>query len=183
MTKKSEAYYIQKMLRLWTKVEPPYTTPELLAVSREAVRRHPESPELWIMRGDVISFAPPEAGFPPDRPLKCYRKAISLDPCYANAYKAIGYHHDVWTENFRKAEAAFRKSIELGADEESYVGLARVLAQTGRKDEALDLLEPGNCEFYDDPEVTRMRREILKGEWDPGAQSSEEEPASGTDIE
>jgi tetratricopeptide (TPR) repeat protein len=181
MRRKSEAYYIRKLSRLWRKVEPPYTTPELLALSREAVRRHPESAELWIMRGDVISFAPPDAGFPVDWPLKCYRKAISVDPCYARAYKAIGYHHDIWTENFRKAENAFRKSIALGADEDAYVGLARVLAETGRKDEAIDLLEPGHCEFYDDPDVQKMREEILKGEWDPETLSAEEGFESDTE--
>jgi hypothetical protein len=61
----------------------------------------------------------------------------------------------------------FRKAIELGAGAGSWVGLARVLAEMGRREEALTLLAADTCPHASVREVVDVRGEIKDGRWDP----------------
>jgi uncharacterized protein HemY len=66
------------------------------------------------------------------------------------------------------AESAFRKAISVGGDAESYYGLARVLAELNRTDEALQLISDVECPYFDEPDLLMLRDEIASGMWCPG---------------
>jgi uncharacterized protein HemY len=69
--------------------------------------------------------------------IRCYDNSVKCGPDNAGAYEAIGFVLDVYFDDFGKAERAFRTAIELGAGHESYFGLARVLAQAGKEQDAI----------------------------------------------
>jgi hypothetical protein len=47
----------------------------------------------------------------------------------------------------------------------SYFGLARVLAEQGKCQEALRVLAPYHCPFHSEIEIDILREEIEAGEW------------------
>lgn len=151
-------------------------SPELQALADEAVAAYPRSAKLWCMRGDLIQLGSEESKYELLDALESYHRAVAVDPGFAEAYQEIGYYHDVYTEDFPAAEQAFRKAVELGAGMHSYLGLARVLAELGEKDKAIDVLSAERCPFYDDLDVREMRDEVEKGAWRP----SEEAPDPDT---
>lgn len=137
-----------------------------LQILDEALRSFPDSPRLWFRRGVLIQLKNEEPYPPITDALLCFEKAASLDPFYAKAYEGAGYFHDVISQDLGLAEMAFRKAIELGAGVRSYVGLARVLAQLRRPEEALTLLKSFAA---DDKEglIREMEKEIQEGQWTP----------------
>ena len=54
----------------------------------------------------------------------------------------------------------------LPQGQDSYFGLARVLAEQGKQTEALRVLAPDSCPFYHTPKVQTLRDEIAAGQWD-----------------
>ncbi|QEH38191.1 hypothetical protein OJF2_67890 [Aquisphaera giovannonii] len=160
----NESDYIRAASRLWPR-EGEVPADALISLVERAVREHPRSPELWCLKGDLLQlrFRPFDRDFDPRLPLECYETAIALDDRCADAHNEIGYLCDVYLDDFERAEAEFRRAIELGLDHTAYMGLARVLAQTGRAAEALALLD--SCPHGDNPEVVRLRGEISDGDW------------------
>lgn len=80
----------------------------------------------------------------PDEALKCYEKAIVLEPAFAPAHVRIG----VLTieKDKPRARAAFEKAVELlPADPRPHLGLAKILKSEGKNEEAyrkcLDAIE------------------------------------------
>lgn len=96
-----------------------------------AVAEHGHSAELWTVRGDLIQLGGIDTPHTLDEALRSYERAAALNPDFAYAFESIGYFHDVHTQDFEAAERAFRGAIECGAGLDSYLGLARVLAQKG----------------------------------------------------
>jgi len=137
---------------------------EVYPLIEEAIREHPASSELWCLRGDAIYFGNGSPYTWGDM-LASYERAAEVNPCCAEAYESIGRYHDVFTEDLPKAEEAFRKALALGAGWISVYGLARVLAQMRRRDEALDLL--GDPLPGEEEDISEIRREVLTGIWEP----------------
>jgi hypothetical protein len=78
----------------------------------------------------------------------------------------MSYYCYIISHDLKLAEQSFRRAIELGAGVDSYVGLARVLAELGHdRQEILKLLE--ECPFRDTAKVQEIRSEIEKGAWRP----------------
>ena len=142
---------------------------EVLELMEKAVAEYPESAKLWCWRGDLIQMAALEAGYELDDALKSYERALEIDPINAEAYESIGYYGDVIMSNSASAESAFRKAIELGAGRNSYYGLARVLAELNRNTEALEVISPENCLYYETDEIQEIKAEIESGMWNDGS--------------
>jgi tetratricopeptide (TPR) repeat protein len=140
----------------------------VVALVERALRDYPNSAKLWCVLGDAIQMAgltEEIAPYPPDEVLRCYEKAASLDAECAEAQEEIGYYYDVLVDDPQRAVVAFRAAIRLGAGKTAFIGLARSLAEIGDASAALAVLE--ECTDQHDPDVRKIREEILSGEWTP----------------
>lgn len=160
----TEQDYLDEIWSLWPN-DDDAPDERLLLLVNDAQAAFPESSELQAMCGDVYSlFEDAEAA------RSCYLRAIELDPTNAEALEELGDIYDIHDENPAAAEDCFRRAIAAGKETGegspfAYAGLARVLAERGDKESALQLLEPRNCPFAHDPTVAEMRREIAQGLW------------------
>ncbi len=85
--------------------------------------------------------------------------------------QSLGYFFDAVDERLDEAERMFRKALEFGAGAGSWAGLARVLAELGRREEALELLAHHRCPHANPRDVVDVRGEIEDGRWDPNQQA------------
>lgn len=106
-----------------------------------------------------------EGGYTREDYRRCFENAVRCDSKNCEAYQELGYVLDIYFDEYSSAEKAFRAAIELGAGRESYCGLARVLAEMGKTDDATLTLSDGVCPFHDDLETQKLRAEILGGDW------------------
>ena len=140
---------------------------QLAALVQQALADFPTSSEVWVMYGDFLNIS--DADSEPDATLEnviaAYNKALELDPGCAEAHQELGFLHDLYRDDFEQSQELFRAAIALGAGADSYYGLARVMAQQGRQQEACDLLAPGNCPFASDPAIQELMGEIKAGMW------------------
>jgi tetratricopeptide (TPR) repeat protein len=104
-------------------------------------------------------------GYKAEDYLRCFENAIKCDPGNAEAYQELGYVLDVYLSDYDGAGQAFKKAIDLGAGHESYYGYARVLAQKGRTNDAINSLSETSCPFHDHPAIRALRSEIADGSW------------------
>jgi tetratricopeptide (TPR) repeat protein len=139
-------------------------TEESFSLVAEALEKYPTSTELWILRGMLIQLAD-EGPFELEESLESFETAASLDPTCGEAFERIGNYYDVYSEDLPKAEEAYRRAIALGGGEESYYGLARVLAQMNRAQEGLNLLAA--YPFGSSESLAEIEREIRSGMWTP----------------
>jgi hypothetical protein len=71
-------------------------TPETIALSDEATRAFPRSAKLWCMRGTLIQFGPENCPHSLNEALVSYKRAIEIDPSFADAWEAAGdFYRDV----------------------------------------------------------------------------------------
>jgi tetratricopeptide (TPR) repeat protein len=158
------ARYEDEIIKLWPK---PGQRPskDVMDVCLAAVSEFPSSSGLWYSLGMAMCRSGDAYGYTPEDYLRCFENAVACDPDNAEAHQELGYILDTHYDDYERAEVAFRKAIELGAEQESHCSLARVLAQVGKVDEAIEGLSERACAFYDHPEVRLIRSEILAGDW------------------
>lgn len=65
-----------------------------LVLADRAVSTYPLSPQLWVLRGDLLQLGPVDCHYPLDESLKCYRRAIALDPQFAEAWESVAHFYD-----------------------------------------------------------------------------------------
>lgn len=141
-------------------------TARSVADIESALSEHPLSARLWDLRGDVIQLlGEPIEAYDLQEALRSYQRAVELDPQYARALESIGHYLDAVEDRPADAEEWFRRALECGDSSSAWSGLARVLAQLGRRSEAVELFE--SCPHAGDPDVEAVREEIARGEWDP----------------
>ena len=139
----------------------------LLELADEAVRSHPESSRLWRLRGDLIQLGDGDQRWPLGEALKSYERSLELSPGDPEVYEELGYWYDVVDIDLDRAAQYFEEALARNGGRRAYLGMARVLAELGREDEALRLLAPSRCPFHEDPGVYRLRLEIEGNEWSP----------------
>ncbi|MGI8543454.1 MAG: tetratricopeptide repeat protein [Aridibacter sp.] len=162
----TENEYLQKIKSVYTKDETTdEATKEIFSLVEKAVKEYPESAKLWCLRGDLIQIGSSETNYELNDSLESYKKALEIDPSSFEAHESIGFFYDDHLGNYSLAEESFRKAIDLGAGEESYYGLARVLAQLNQTEDALKLLEPDNYIYHNESEIKEIRDEISSGVW------------------
>lgn len=158
-----ESEYISKLEEL--KSEHSEASLDLMALVEESVTAIPGSAKLWCLRGDLIQLSTLEAQYELEDVVRSYEKALSVDPNCAEAYESIGYFYDAVMGDPKSAEPAFQQAIRLGKGVQSYYGLARVLAELGRDEEALRLLTPKNCPYQEEAIIVEIAEEIRTGMW------------------
>ena len=155
-----EDFYIEQIQNITSTVG---VTADALHSVEEALLALPSSCRLWCLRGDLIQMQEDESQYQLADAMTSYKRAAEIDPACAEAQESMGYFYDVFEDDFEKAERALRLAIQNGAGANSYIGLARVLSQVGRKEEALDLLS--SCQHRDEEKVNEIRSEIEDGIW------------------
>ena len=140
---------------------------DALDLSRRAIDDFPDSAELLCLRAELLQLRPDPDAKMVDEAWSCLCRAKELEPDVPEILELIGDFLDELRQDLSGAEAAFREALELGGDEYASCGLARVLAEQGRREEALEVLSPGCCPFHDGEVVSETRAEIERGEWDP----------------
>lgn len=104
-------------------------TAATLRMVEEGLQRFPTSPQLWILRGDLIQLSDQDEQQSADDVLASYRTALEYEPGSAEAYESIGRFLDAVLDEPGEAESYLRKAIELGAGQSAEDALSQVLVQ------------------------------------------------------
>ena len=108
---KSENEFIKELKSYWPKdwqdKEPTRST---IALVDLAVSEYPQSEKLWIMRGDLYQLINDEEPTPLDESLRCYEKAIKINPRSSEAYFEKATFIDLHMGKPRKAKQYYHKS-------------------------------------------------------------------------
>jgi uncharacterized protein HemY len=128
-----------------------------------ALRECPGSSRLWCLRGDLIQLAPKTTLHTLADAREAYERALALDPSSAEACEELGFYFDSVQDDPAAAEPYFRKALALRATPQGHLGLARVLAQLNRADDALSVLEAPILAGLDEAED--LRSDIESGMW------------------
>ncbi len=151
---------------------------EVLDLVIEAVEKCPSSSHLLCLRCYLYELEFPAGAdpFDPNIPMGWYERALSLDSENSDALTELAYLYDDFFDDYPRAEQLFRRAIEIGSDHFAYCGLARVLREMGRAEEACSVLSPDQCPFSEHPEIRELREEIVEGLWysSPDRESAEE---------
>ena len=162
----TEAEYIKKVTEAKQLFREDAHSPEPLRLVSEALVKYPNSAKLHCLLGDLIQLSDAFPEYELSDALKAYEKAAVLDPSCAEAFEEIGYYYDAIDEDLEKSEAAFRRAVELGGGEQSYAGLARVMAERGQApNEVLAFLK--QSPYVDAPVVKEVYAQIEEGKWRP----------------
>jgi tetratricopeptide (TPR) repeat protein len=159
--------YLDEIDKLWPEPGKPPSR-ELVDFCVQAIAEHPESSTLWYDFGILMQRCGDDYAYEADDYLRCFEKSAKCNPNNAEAYRELGYVLDVYYSDYERADRAFKRAIELGADHESYLGRARVLAQLKKNDDAIHSLSENACPFHDHPEIQKLRSEIVDGIWSRG---------------
>jgi hypothetical protein len=159
----SDKDYIARIREAWPREGE--AGPELLHLAEEAVSKCRASPELWVMRGNLIQLSEQDSPYKLRDALLSYERALLVDSRCAEALQEIGYYFDVIDEDLPRVEAAFRRAIDCGGGEQSHVGMARVLAELGKRDEGERVLAKARTIFGATTGIQRMEHELGAGYW------------------
>ncbi len=133
---------------------------QLLSLLNDSVERCPLSSRLWYWRGIGIQRWDGTPQYVVNDYILCFDKAIYYDPLFSDAYEEKAYVLYTYDDDIIQAEQCFRRAIELGAGENSYIGLARLIAFRSVS-EALGVLDAPFCPFLNSLSVIEARRELL----------------------
>jgi len=126
-----------------------------------------ESARLWNFCGDAIQMSDSDTDrYSLDDARLCYETAIDKFPNDPEGYESLGFWHDCFG-TFDRAKHYFTQAIDRTDSETPRLGLARVLAQMGHRDEGLAIL--ATCPDQDSLDLKVLRDEIHSGNWSPRA--------------
>ena len=168
--KVDEREYIGRLSELWPRPGSDHSSVDVLALSEEAVRDYPGNASLLCMRGDLIQLAPASYQSEDD-PKGCYLRAIEIDPLCCEAWESLGYYYDDYDDDYTRAIEAFKRAIECGAGPASVRGLARALAESGKRGDALATIDRALAQDITSAEkiaFSELREEIVSGDYDFG---------------
>jgi predicted Zn-dependent protease len=133
----------------------------------DAVAEHPRSAALWCVRGDLVLMGPEDGGPPIEEARRSFLRAVECDPDDGDAWQELAHCEDVVANDLQAAERAFRNAVRLGAGAEAVIGLARTLAQQGRRDDAIAALDAPELDVRLPPRLQDSIDQIRNGAWDP----------------
>lgn len=86
-----------------------------VAFADEAVRAFPRSPKLWCMRGDIIQLGPENCPHDLEEALASYKRAIEIEPSFAEAWESVGHFLKNVLDDEAAAEPYFREADKLAS--------------------------------------------------------------------
>jgi hypothetical protein len=110
----TESDYIAELKSRWPRDEngKREATLETLTLA-EAVRALPHSAPLWVIRGNLLEMGPEECTLPLEESLVCYKKAMEIDPQFAEAWEEAGHFYDAVLNDERAAQPYFEEAARL----------------------------------------------------------------------
>lgn len=107
----TEEEYYQRIRSQWPKKEE--ASLALIALADEAVAHFSRSPRLWCMRGNLISLGTEDCPHSLADALASYRRAVEVDPGFAEAWEEIGHHYDAILDDEDGARPFFERAAAL----------------------------------------------------------------------
>ena len=86
---------------------------DVISLADKAVEAFPRSARLWCLRGDLIQLGPEDNPHTLDDALTSFRKAIEIDPGFAEAWEEIGHFYHAVLDDEPGAEPYFREAARL----------------------------------------------------------------------
>lgn len=158
---------------IWEIMPPPMheaVPMSILKLSEEAVRDFPLSSELWMLRAMLLQYVPSNYDEGELDEETCFKRASELDPTSVEIWTEYGFYYDIYKNDQNTAIEHFQRAIDFGGSAYTYFGMARALAQLGRSEEAIDLIDRTLATTFEPEDVIRLeelRDEILQGIWAP----------------
>lgn len=90
----TESDYITELKARWPRKHSDEVSLETIALADEAIQRRPQSPQLWVIRGDLLQLGPEDCPYPLEESLVCYQRAIEIDPQFAEAWESAAHFYD-----------------------------------------------------------------------------------------
>jgi tetratricopeptide (TPR) repeat protein len=112
----TEDEYISELKKRWPRQGD--ATLETIALADEAVRTFPLWPRLWCILGNLIELGPENCPHSLDDALASYKRAIEIDPLFAEAWEEAGYFYHNVLDDEPAAQPYFREAKKLKANHE-----------------------------------------------------------------
>lgn len=141
--------------------------PSVIKFAESALLQFPSSSKLLCIAGDLQLLHDVVTEENINDSIAYNEKAIQVDKSCAEAFESLGHIFDVHYDDYENAIGYFRKAIELGAGETAYAGLAKSLAQSGKRGKAMKELTLARCPFANHPMISKLKKDLLDGAWDP----------------
>jgi tetratricopeptide (TPR) repeat protein len=109
----TEEAYIEELRERSPRNAKMKATPETIALADEATRAFPRSAKLWCMRGNLIRFVPENCPHSLKEALVSYKKAVEIDPSFADAWEAAGDFYREVLHDEPGARPCFREAEKL----------------------------------------------------------------------
>lgn len=139
---------------------------EAFQLIETALKHFPRSASLHCIKGDSIQLASEDWPYNIEDALRCYEKAIEIDPKCSEAFESIGYYFDVIDLDLKRSEQAFKSAIDIEDRVDSYVGLARVMSERGVAVRVVvEFLK--SCPFWGSEKIAEIHDEVVEGIWLP----------------
>lgn len=106
--------FVAAILAAWPRVSGPDTAPRAIALCDEAIAAFPEQARFHIHRGDLVQLVDDaDSPWPLEESMRCYERALVLDPRNEEAWFELGMFWDVVMANPRKARQYLHKAFLL----------------------------------------------------------------------
>jgi hypothetical protein len=109
----TESDYITELKARWPRTHSDEVSLETIALAGEAVQVFPQSPKLWVIRGDLLQLGPEDCPYPLEESLVCYKRAIEIDPRFAEAWESAAHFYDAVMADEQAAAPYFREFERL----------------------------------------------------------------------
>ena len=140
-----------------------FATTEDIRSIYDFLELHPTSARLWNFCGDTIQLSDSDS-YTQEDVKQCYESAIKVSPDDAEGFESLGFWHDLYGD-LQLAVENFKQAIRRTDSDEPRLGIARVLAQLGQKENAL--IELQRCSDQMAADLIRLRDEIVDDIWSP----------------
>ena len=111
---RSEDDFVQAILAAWPRTSGTDTAPRAIALCDEAIAAFPDNARFHLHRGDLLQLVDDsDASWPLEESMRCYERALALEPRNEEAWFELGMFWDVVMANPRKARQSLHKAFRL----------------------------------------------------------------------